>query len=226
MCYRLEHPTGFFFNRKYLNEFAEDYWAEYVNPSNWTVFPHESIQAELVFKGKYVKYNTTVWRSTGDETHKKYTSGFDNLKTDGDRWFYPQNCINRGAAYLNQLWKLCEKYSFEIDEKDRYRIYANIILAEQKIGVWRYKAIFETDTLAYHYSVLPRKVTDKEVRKNSKGIVDGILSCIREKEGHESSYEAITCGIVKQSDKKMRKNLLKSRIARTWIVKLLRGGRR
>lgn len=229
MCWRCEHPTGFFFNSDYLQGYDESYWKEFVYPDGWTAFPFENIQAELITKGDFVRYNVPVWHSTGDETHNKYISGFETLKTNGDRWFYTQNCVNRGKTYLDQFWALSENKCLSIDEKNRYEIYSNIIISEYKIGVLRFKQIFESDSLSYHYKVNPKKVTLFELRKNGKQIYKCLIEHIRAHEGKINGHENVIEDAVNKADWLCFKITLKStplgKIADLKAVRLLRGKR-
>ena len=226
MCWRGEHPTGFFFNSRFLKEYKEDFWEEYINPKGWTAFPFENIQAELVTKGKFARYNIPVWHSTGNETHNKYISEFEKINLGGDRWFYVNNCINRGEAYLNQFWNLCSRCALDVDEKRRYSIYSNIILGEQKIGAWRYKSIYESKSLSYHYSVNPKNVPKKEIKENSRQIIGGLIEIIRKHENKTSKYEKIIYDAIKASDSKTKKSFFLKKIAKLRIVKVIRGKKR
>jgi glycosyltransferase involved in cell wall biosynthesis len=223
MCWRCEHPTGFFFNSRFLKAYDESSWNEFISPFGWTAFPFENIQAELVTESIFVRYNIPVWSSTGNDTHKKYVSEFEKLNTGGDRWFYTENCINRGKAYLNQFWSICDRKMIQVDEKTRFMIYANIILCEQKIGAWRYKTVFESDSLAYHYAVKPRKVSRKEVSANSNRIVNELISFVRDHENGVSRFETIINQRIQDSDKKTQKRLLISKIGNSAVARIIRG---
>lgn len=160
-CYRSEHPTGFFFNRGCLSEISHTLIEEFSNTNNFVPFPWECIQAECSSMGESAIYNDVIWASTGDISHKKYISSYVALDNIEDRWFSVSNTANRICYYLEQLDRLNGFIRFS--NKEYLDLQSNILLSGYKICVWRYKAIRETQSLAYHYSINLSKVGKKEI---------------------------------------------------------------
>ena len=117
-----------------------------------------------------------------------------------------------------QFWKLCDKYNIQIEENVRYDIYSNIILSAHKIGIWRYKVIFSSKSLSYHYAVKPKHVPSKELKKNSEVITNELLKDIRDKENKTSTFEEVILRTVNIYNKKMKRKLFLSK----YLNKLLK----
>lgn len=204
--FRGEHPTGFFFKRSLLDEIPTESLEKYSASEPYTPFPYENVLCEIICKGYVVsQYNEVIWRSTGDETHNKYVSGFVKLKEKGDRWFYPSNCLRRTIGNTENTLRLCQENGIGLTDNEKYRLYAHLVVNQYKYGVFRYKQIFETPSLAVHYAVNCRKVNRKELSKCRREIRDGYIDYIRSINGENLKNEHLIITAINDLDKRWRR---------------------
>jgi glycosyltransferase involved in cell wall biosynthesis len=204
--FRGEHPTGFFFRRELLDQIPKDSVERYSASEPYTPFPYENLLCEIICKGYTVgQYNEVIWRSTGNETHNKYVSGFVKLEEKGDRWFYPGNCLRRTIGNTEDTLRLCQENNISLTEEEKYRLYAHLVVNQYKYGVFRYKQTYETPSLAIHYAVNYHKVSRKELNQCRKEIRDGYLDYIRSKNGVNEQYEHIITTAIDDSDRQWRR---------------------
>lgn len=189
-----------------LNQIPQESVDRYAASEPYTPFPYENLLCEIISKGYTVgQYNEVIWRSTGDETHNKYVSGFVKLEEKGDRWFFPGNCIKRAIGNTEETLRLCKENNITLTEEERYQLYAHLIVNQYKYGVFRYKVTYETPSLASHYAVNCRKVGRKELNRCRHEIRDGYIDYIRSKEGVNEQYEHIITTAIGDSDKQWRR---------------------
>lgn len=219
ISFKGDHPTGFFFKRDILNTIPRASMEKYVDATPFTPFPYENIICEIICKGfTVVQYNDVIWCSTGNETHNKYVSGFVKLNEEGDRWFFPGNCLKRIIGNTEDTVRLCEENGIELTEEERYRLYAHLLDHQYRLGVYRYKAIYETPSLAAHYAVRCRKISRKETKQCKGAIVDGYLNYIRIKNGGYNEKEKYIFELVKNVD-----NIKRERPMIKYIYRILSG---
>lgn len=204
--FRGEHPTGFFFRRELLDQIPKDSVERYSASEPYTPFPYENLLCEIICKGYTVgQYNEVIWRSTGNETHNKYVSGFVKLEEKGDRWFYPGNCLRRTIGNTEDTLRLCQENNIKLTEEEKYRLYAHLVVNQYKYGVFRYKQTYETPSLAIHYAVNYHRVSRRELNLCRKEIRDGYIEYIRNKNGVKEKYEQIVVTAINDSDKQWRR---------------------
>ena len=209
-CFRSEHPTGFFFNKKALLKISPELVKEFSDGRDFVPFPWECFQAECSSFGESAIYNDVVWVSTGDSTHNKYVSSYVSLENLEDRWFSVSNTSKRIKYYLSQLTRL--KLTAHLDEKDYLLLQSKILLSGYKICVWRYKTIRETPSLASHYSINARKVNKKELLSVSNDYCKSVFEepAIEEKTRVLKLYKKQT----RIYDRHIKKNLFILRLSK------------
>lgn len=200
--FKAAHPTGFFFRRELLDSIPQKSIDKYVDAMLFTPFPYENLLCEIICKGySVVEYNRVIWRSTGNETHNKYVSGFVKIDKGGDRWFYPGNCLRRTIENVEDTLRLCKENGIVLSEIEKYKLYAHLLDHQYRLGVYRYKIIHETPTLATHYAVKCRKIDKDEVLKCRSEILDGYFEYIREKNGGYNRNEKYITDLISKVDK-------------------------
>lgn len=200
--FRGEHPTGFFFKRSLLDDIPSESVEKYSASEPYTPFPYENLLCEIICKGHVVaQYNDVIWRSTGDETHNKYVSGFVKLEEKGDRWFYPGNCLRRTIGNTEDTLRLCQMNGITLSKEERYQLYAHLVVNQYKYGVFRYKQIYETPSLAKHYAVNYHNVSRKELNKCRDEIRNGYIDYLRSKNGVCDQFEQIIIIALNKLDK-------------------------
>lgn len=208
MAFRDEHPTGYFFKRVLLEGIPRETIERYVAPINYATFFWENFLCEIICKGyPFAQYNDVLWESTGNKTHTKYVSGFVKMDDDSDRWFYAAHCLRRVIGNTEDVFRLTEENGILLNEEERYRLYAHLIIPEYTFGVYRNKVIHETPSLAFHYRVTPHKVKHSEIKSNRRIILEGYIQYIRTREGGVNSLEKYVYDSINQIDKKFRKTL-------------------
>lgn len=204
--FRGEHPTGFFFKRELLDLIPQESIEKYTAAEPFVPFPYENILCEIICKGhKVVQYNDVIWRSTGNETHNKYVSGFVKIDEKGDRWFFPGNCLRRTIGNAEDTLRLCKENNISLTEEEKYRLYAHLAINQYKYCVYRYKTIYETPSLAEHYAVNYRKVSSQELNKCRREFKDGFIGYIRQQNGENKQLEQYIISAIDNSDKQWRK---------------------
>ena len=188
--FRGEHPTGFFFKRSLLNDVPEETLKDYGMVEPYLSFPWEGFLCEIICKGyTVVQYNDVIWQSTGDTTHSKYQSGYYINGEKEERWFFPKNRLALTIAETSETLRIARANGIFPNVEERYRIYAHLLAPQYTFAVYRYKVIYETPTLAYHYKVAPRKISKGEMNRCRKEMIDGYISYIREIEGGYNEKE-------------------------------------
>lgn len=172
MCYsyRTSHPTGFFYNKKALSLIPMTTITEGIlSHINFVPLIHEYLFARLCCLGTVAVYNEVIWRSTGHETHHKYVSGYVNLDNVNIRkkWFHPDDCLRRSKYSIQDALKLAENYNIKYSNEDLQLFLKSVLRYETGIGVWRYRTIMTTPSLAYHYAVPTRSFSIFEALKTS-----------------------------------------------------------
>ena len=208
--FRGEHPTGFFFKRELLDLIPQESIEKYAAAEPFVPFPYENILCEIICKGHtVVQYNEVIWRSTGNETHNKYVSGFVKIDEKGDRWFYPGNCLRRTIGNAEDTLRLCKENNLTLTDEEKYRLYAHLAINQYKYCVYRYKTIYETASLAEHYAVNYRKVSSKELNKCRREFKDGLIAYVRQQNGENKQLEQYITTAIDNSDKQWRKARVK-----------------
>ena len=179
--FRDEHPTGYFFRKEILKKIPKESLDKYAKPeTGFASFVWENLLCEIICQGYVVvQYNDVIWKSTGNTSSAKYHSGYAKMDDLSDRWFYPGNCLRRAVSNTEDTLRLCRENSITLSEDERYKLYAGLLGYEYRYAVFRYKNIFETPNLAYHYKVPHRKVTKKELNECRDEILGGYISFIR-----------------------------------------------
>lgn len=211
--FRGEHPTGFFFRRDLLDQVPQESVKRYAASEPFTPFPYENLLCEIICKGyTVVQFNEVIWRSTGDETHNKYVSGFVKLEEKGDRWFFPDNCLRRTIGNTEDTLRLCEENGITLTDDERSKLFAHLVVNQYKYCVYRYKTIYEIPSLAEHYAVNCRKVKTKELNECRREISEGYISYVKEHFGDKEQYERSIVKVLSESDKKWIKSRTIGRI--------------
>lgn len=211
--FRGEHPTGFFFRRELLDKIPQESVTRYAASEPYTPFPYENLLCEIICKGyTVVQYNEVIWRSTGNETHNKYVSGFVKLEEKGDRWFFPGNCLRRTIGNTEDTLRLCEENGITITDDEKGQLFAHLVVNQYKYCVYRYKTTYETPSLAAHYAVNCRKVSNKELNECRREIREGYISYVKEHYGDKEQYERSIIKALSESDKKWRKSRTVGRV--------------
>lgn len=210
MSFRDEHPTGYFFRRSLLDTIPSERVKCYVNPLNYATFFWENFLCEIMCKGyTVVQYNDVIWRSTGNQTHSKYVSGFVAMDDEKDRWFYPDHCLRRVIGNTEDVFRIMQENDIYLNAEQRYKLYSHLIVPEYAFGVYRNKVIHETPSLSYHYKVTYRKIKKEEMTLNKRIITDGYIDYIREREGGYKELEKYVLSSIRHVDEKNRMSLVR-----------------
>ncbi len=202
--FRGEHPTGFFFKRSLLNDIPNEIMEQCGVNEPYLSFPWEGFLCDIICKGNtVVQYNDVIWKSTGDTTHVKYQSEY-YIGNEEDRWFFPKNRLNLTITETRETLKIARNNDIILNTDDRYRLYAHLLGPQYTFAVYRYKVIYETSTLAYHYKVPHRKVGKKELENCKREMIDGFLSYVREEENGINEKESYIIDGMKAIDMKYR----------------------
>lgn len=200
--FRGEHPTGFFFRRELLDLIPKESVDKYTASEPYVPFPYENLLCEIICKGYTVgQYNEVLWYSTGEETHSKYVSGFVKIVKSGDRWFYPGNCLRRTIGNAEDTLRLCRENNIKLTEEELYRLYTHLIESQYRYGVFRYKEVYESPTLASHYAVKFKKVSRKELKACRQEMIQGFIHYVRGQNG-PSIHEKYIKAALKNSDRR------------------------
>ena len=207
--FRGAHPTGFFFKRSLLNDIPNETLQKYGFVEPYLSFPWEGFLCEIICNGfVVVQYNDVIWQSTGDTTHSKYTSGYYIKGDDKDRWFFPNNRLQLTIAETSETLRLAKAGGIELSKEDRYKLYAHVFKYQYAFAVYRYKVIYETPSLAYHYKVPCRKVSKKEMKDCREVMIGGYINYIRNVEGGQHKLESYIYDEARARDKKYYKSRL------------------
>ena len=221
VCYRCEHPTGFFYNRNCLENIPVERLKTYVQNDLYIPFPWENLQTEVACMGNWVVYNKSIWKSSGNTSHKKYISSYVELGDAEDRWFSPQNCIERAKANVDNLLQLIKVNSIVLSDDELNKCLCNIFVFQQRIGAWRYKEILETESLAYHYAVKMKKVSYKDIEQISAEMKTTFIAYIREYCKNVDEFQRLLDFNIKNSNKVMIKRNCIGKVSR--FLKKLKG---
>lgn len=179
--YRTSHPTGFFYNSEQLKKIAFSDILDILGEISFVPLVHEYLVARLCCMGTFAIYNNVVWKSTGDSTHNKYVSSYVPLDKKDDitkKWFHPSDCLRRAQYNIKDVLKLNNQFNLNLSQNDLEKLCANILYYETGIAIWRYRNIMRTPSLAYHYSVEPRKFGICEAIRSSKKFRDDYINLI------------------------------------------------
>ena len=157
--YRTSHPTGFFYNKRALSKVSMSEITDGIlSVIDFVPLVHEYLFARLCCHGQIAVYNEVIWRSTGNETHNKYVSGYVNLENVNihKKWFHPDDCLRRSKYSIQDALKLANDYNIKYSNEDLQLFLKSMLHYETGIGVWRYRTIMTTPSLAYHYAVPTR----------------------------------------------------------------------
>ena len=213
--FRDEHPTGYFFKRSLLSLIPVESLEKYGHPKGYASFVWENLLCEIICMNKEVaQYNDVIWRSTGNTSSANYRSGYAKMDDLSDRWFYPGNCLRRAIGNTEDTLRLVKEKGISLTDSERYQMYANLLGSEFRYAVYRYKVIFETPNLAFHYKVPLRKISKKEVYECRREFFDGYLEYIRRIEGGPNELENYLTDRIKKMDKEHRLTI------RGWLSKI------
>jgi len=205
--FRGEHPTGFFFRRALLDAIPQDTLKDYGLIEPYLSFPWEGFLLEIICKGFIVvEYNNEIWQSTGDTTHSKYKSGY-YTDEDEERWFFPKNRLRLTISETNETLRIAKENGLELNIDERYALYAHLLAPQYTFAVHRYKVIYETPSLAFHYRVPNRKVSRKETNNCKQEMIQGYLCFIRQIEGSYNEKESLIIDAMKSIDKRHKVTL-------------------
>lgn len=204
--YRGAHPTGFFFRRSLLDGISQESIDKYVVIEPYLYFPWEGFLCQIICKGyTVVQYNDVIWHSTGHTSHAKYESSYLKLGDLSNRFFYPKNRLGVTIEETKDTLSLAKENGIELSLDERYRMYAHLFRPQYAFAVYRYKVIYETPSLAYHYKVPCRKVSKEELNNCRKEMIEGYIAFIRSIEGGQSELEKYIYDVASARDKRYRK---------------------
>ena len=141
-------------------------------------------------------------------------SSYVELGSAEDRWFSPQNCIERAKANVDNLLQLSMLNNINLSNNDLEKCFSNIFISQQKIGVWRYKEILESESLSYHYSVKMKKISNKEIRRINDEMKNIFIAYVKKYCANINEFQEQLNSDIKNSNKIMIKRNCIGKISR------------
>jgi len=179
--FRSSHPTGFFFAKHILDKIPLDTILGLMRNMNFVPLLHEYVFAQCVCLGNVAVYNDVIWRSSGGTTHSSYVSGYVDVNVDmSGKWFHPLNCLNRAKYNIRYIQLLDKHYDLKMSELEYTELLKTILKAEHNLGVWRFRVILRTPSLAYHYAVPIKKESYLKTLINSRIFCEKFISMIKD----------------------------------------------
>lgn len=156
IAYKGRHPTGYFFNNKFLKEMDivkrfSDY--EFVD-----LFPLEFVFAELSLVGAGAIYKKPIFRPENGPmvvSHKSSTTKGSDKKA----FFRPEARLKLAINFSKHL------KSLKLAPKEKIQLAANILIAEIRASTLGYRAIMANQKLCIHYKMNVRKIKTIELIK-------------------------------------------------------------
>jgi len=154
IAYKGRHPTGYFFNTKYLEsikivERFSDY--DFVD-----LFPLEFVFAELCLMGNGAIYHESVFKpETGVNvvTHKSSTTNGRSKKA----FFSPEARLKLAVNYSKHINTL------QIEPRERDLLMLDIFIAGLAAATIGYKSVLRNNDLCIHYFMDTRNIKTKEL---------------------------------------------------------------
>jgi glycosyltransferase involved in cell wall biosynthesis len=157
--YLSRHPTGYFFNRKLIQDtlFIE----RFSDPTVVGLFPLEFVFAEICQQGDGVIYGKPLFtpeKGTNVEINKSST-------TDGSiekAFFSPQSRLNMAVNYTRHI------ESLELSDYDKKKLMMDVFVRGLAAATFGYKSIINNKRLCIHYYMKHRSIGFRELYRISK----------------------------------------------------------